>query len=96
MYVFVRKSGVDLFHLKFVLGQDDPDDSPALPPMTDPGDVDDPYALQCAGGGYGCSPRPGPTPPFINPSYCYYGYCSYIEYINKPWSVLSIRISQST
>ena len=94
MYVFVRKSGVDLFHLKFVLGQDDPDDSPALPPMTHPGDMDDPYALQCAGGGYGCSPRPGHTPPFINPSYCYYGYCSYIEYINKPWSSQYGLVSQ--
>ena len=57
-----------------------------MPPMTDPGDNDDPYALQCAGGGYGCGPRTGPSSPVNIPSHCYRGYCSYIEYINKPWS----------
>jgi len=57
---------------------------PSSAPMTDPEDNVDPYVFQCAGGG--CSPILGPTPPFVNPSYCYRGYCSYIEYINKPWS----------
>ena len=69
------------------LGQtQQPVNDPALPPMTDPGDQDDPYALQCFGGGYGCGPLTGPIYSYVHPQFCFSGYCSYVEYINKPWS----------